>query len=96
LSSNTCPLAAPAPGQFGNFPLNGLNSPQYFNVDVSLTKRWQVTETVRLELKTTFINILNHPNFVFGTQAFDSTTLGKITSQSGSERQIHFTGSVRF
>jgi len=63
---------------------------------VSLTKRWQVTETVRLELKTTFINILNHPNFSFGNQTFDSTTLGKITSVSGGERNIHFTGSIRF
>jgi Cna protein B-type domain. len=96
LAANTCPLGTPGAGQFGNFPINSLNGPQYFNIDMSLTKRWQVTEKVRLELKTTFINILNHPSFVFGNQTFDSTTLGKITSASGSERQIHFTGSVRF
>ena len=89
-------LVAPGPGEWGDFPINSLNGPRYFNVDMSVTKRWAVTEKVRLELKTTFINILNHPNFTFGTQVFDSASFGRITGQSGSERVIHFTGSVRF
>lgn len=89
-------LSSPAPGQWGNFPINSLNGPQYMNLDMSVTKRFPVTETVRLELKTTFINILNHPNFAFGNQTFDSSSFGRITGTSGSERIIHFTGSVRF
>ncbi|MFN0138910.1 MAG: carboxypeptidase regulatory-like domain-containing protein [Pyrinomonadaceae bacterium] len=89
-------LGAPAPGTFGNFPLNSLNGPNFFNVDMSLVKRIPVTETVRLELKTTLINALNHPSFVYNGNAFDSTSFGLITSQSGSQRIIHFTGSVRF
>jgi len=96
LSTNTCPIGAPGPGEWGNFPINSLNGPRYFNLDMSVTKRWSVTEKVRLELKTTFINILNHPNFTFGSQVFDSTSFGRITGQSGSERVIHFTGSLRF
>ena len=95
-SANTCPIGTPPPGEFGNFPINSLNGPQYFNIDMSLTKRWPITENVKLELKTTFINILNHPNFVYGTLNFDSTNFGRVTSTSGSERQIHFTGSIRF
>jgi hypothetical protein len=86
----------PAPGEFGNFPVASINGPQYFNVDMSITKRIPVTEGLRLELKTTFINLLNHPNFVFGDQIFDSATFGRITAQSGSSRIIHFMGSVRF
>jgi hypothetical protein len=89
-------LSSPAPGEWGNFPINSINGPTYFNVDVSVTKRWPITESVRLELKTTFINILNHPNFAFGNQTFDSSSFGRITGTSGSERIIHFTGSVRF
>jgi len=96
LSTNTCVLRAPNPGEFGNFPINSLNGPRYFNVDMSVTKRWSVTERVRLELKTTFINILNHPNFTFGNQTFDSSSFGRITGTSGNERIIHFTGSLRF
>lgn len=89
-------LGAPPPGSFGNFPLNSLNGPNFFNVDMSVVKRIPVTETVRLELKTTFINALNHTSFVFGTQNFDSTSFGLISTQANSARIIHFTGSVRF
>jgi hypothetical protein len=84
-------LASPAPGFFGNFPLNSLNGPRYFNVDMSLTKRIPITETVKGELKTTFINILNNPNFIYNGNNFDSTSFGRITTTSGNPRIIHFT-----
>lgn len=89
-------LGDPAPGKFGNFPFNDLPGPTYFNIDSSLTKRIPITETVRFELKTTFINILNHPNFTAGTQAWNSSTFGRISGTSGSQRIIHFTGSIKF
>ncbi|MFN2510510.1 MAG: carboxypeptidase regulatory-like domain-containing protein [Pyrinomonadaceae bacterium] len=98
-------LGQPAPGTFGNFPMNSLNSGKYYNVDMSVTKRFPIGERVRLELKTTFINILNNANFIFnpaapaGTtsfQQFDSTSFGRITTTSGSVRVIHFMGSMRF
>lgn len=87
-------LAAPAPGFFGNFPMNSINGPRYFNIDASLVKRIPITETVKGELKTTFINILNNPNFSYGGQNFDSTSFGRITGTSGSPRVIHFTFKV--
>lgn len=87
-------MAAPAPGFFGNFPMNSINGPRYFNVDTSLVKRIPITETVKGELKTTFINIFNNANFVYGGQNFDSTSFGRITAQSGSPRVIHFTLKV--
>lgn len=89
-------LAAPAPGFFGNFPTNSLNGPNYFNIDASLVKRIRFTERVNFELKTTFINLLNHPNFVFNTQNFDSTSFGRINSTSGGARIIHFTFKANF
>ena len=84
-------LAAPAPGSFGNFPINSLNGPRFFNIDMSLVKRIPITESVKGELKTTVINLLNNPNFVYNTQNFDSTSFGRITAQSGSPRVVHFT-----
>jgi hypothetical protein len=84
-------FAVPAPGTFGNFPINSLSGPRYFNIDASLVKRIPITERVKGELKTTFINVLNNPNFVYNTQDFDSTNFGRITAQSGSPRVIHFT-----
>ena len=84
-------LTAPQPGFFGNFPINSLNGPAYFNIDASLVKRMAVTERFKLELKTTFINMLNHANFVYNTQNFDDTSFGRITAQSGNPRIVHFT-----
>jgi hypothetical protein len=89
-------MDAPAPGTFGNFPVNSLNGPNYFNFDLSVTKRIPIAERVRFELKVTAINILNHPNFVFGNQNFDSTTFGLVTTQRGTARNINFIGQLSF
>jgi hypothetical protein len=89
-------MGAPAPGEWGNFPMNSLNGPPYFNVDLSLVKRLPINERVKLELKTTFINAFNYTSFAFGNQTFDSANFGRITGISGSPRVIHFTGALRF
>lgn len=100
-------MSAPAPGTFGNFPVNALNGPKYFNFDLSVTKRIPITERVRFEIKSTFINVLNHPNFIFpitatgaGTNVinFDSQSFGRITgpTQRGTARQMNFIGQLRF
>jgi Carboxypeptidase regulatory-like domain len=89
-------LGQPEPGTFGDFPMNSLNAGRYFNLDMSLTKRFPIRETVSFEIKTTLINILNNPNFTYGNTAFDSTSFGRITATTGSQRVIHFQGSLRF
>jgi hypothetical protein len=89
-------MAAPAPGTFGNFPINSLSGPRYFNLDLSLVKRWRITERLGLELKSSAINVLNHPSFVFGNQTFDSTNFGQITSTSGNPRIVNFQITGRF
>jgi hypothetical protein len=89
-------LGQPAPGTFGNFPLNSIDSGRFFNLDTSVTKRFPIGEQVSFEIKTTFINILNNANFTYGNTAFDSTSFGRITATTGSQRVIHFQGSLRF
>src|SRR5215471_5716149 len=98
-------MTAPAPGTFGNFPVNSLSGPRYFNLDMSIIKRIPITERVRFELKVTAINVLNHPNFIFPATAtggttnainFDSTTFGLVTFQRGNSRQMNFIGQIRF
>jgi hypothetical protein len=89
-------MAAPAPGTFGNFPVNSLSGPDYWNFDFSVIKRIPITETVRFEFKFTGINILNHPNFIFGTQNFDSSTFGLITAQRGNSRSLNWIAQLRF
>jgi hypothetical protein len=89
-------MAAPAPGTFGNFPLNSLSGPRYFNLDLSLVKRWRITERFGLELKSSAINVLNRPTFVFGNQTFDSTNFGQITSTSNGARIVNFQITGKF
>ena len=98
-------MSAPAPGTFGDFPVNSLNGPNYFNFDLSLTKRIRITERVRFELKGTAINVLNHPNFIFpststgaGTNVinFDSTNFGRVTVQRGTSRQMNIIAQITF
>jgi hypothetical protein len=98
LSSTLKPglLGQPAPGTFGDFPLNSISAGRFFNLDMSATKRFPIGERVSFEIKTTFINILNNANFSFGTTAFDSTSFGRITATTGSQRVIHFQGSLKF
>jgi Carboxypeptidase regulatory-like domain len=89
-------LDQPAPGTFGNFPMNSIDTGRYFNTDISLIKRFPIGERVSFELKTTMINVFNNANFTFGNTQFDSTSFGRITGTSGSPRVIHFQGSMRF
>jgi len=89
-------MTAPAPGTFGNFPLNSLSAPSYFNVDLSLIKRIPITERVRLEIKFTAINAFNIANFIYGTQNFDATNFGLITTQRDSGRNMSLIGQLRF
>jgi hypothetical protein len=89
-------MGAPAPGTFGNFPVNSINGPKYFRADLSVTKRFRIAETVRFEVKTTFINVFNNVSFNFGGTSFDSQSFGRITSQSGGARAVNFIGQLRF
>jgi len=89
-------MTAPAPGTLGDFPVNALSGPSYFNFDLSVTKRIRITERVRFELKGTAINILNHPNFIYGTVNFDSTSFGRVTSQRGTGRQMNIIAQLTF
>ena len=89
-------LGQPAPGTFGNFPINSIDTGTFFNIDASLIKRFPIGERTRFEIKTTFINVLNNPNWTYGTTQYDSTSFGRITGTSGSSRVVHFQGTLRF
>jgi hypothetical protein len=52
----------PAPGDTG-LGRNIFQGPSYWNLDAGISKGFQVTERVRLVLRTEMFNALNHPNF---------------------------------
>jgi len=89
-------LAAPAPGTLGNFPRNLINSPNFSQVDISLTKITRFYEKANVEFKANFINAFNHPSFAFADLNFDNANFGRINSVRGSERQINFILGINF
>jgi hypothetical protein len=89
-------LDTPAPGQFGNFPINSITGPSYWQADFSVSKRTKIYERTEMEFKATFYNAFNHANFVFGSPTFDSASFGQISGQRGSPRIIHFILGVKF
>ena len=55
-------FAIPAPGELG-IGRNMFQGPRYWNLDAGISKGFQITESVRMVLRTEMFNALNHPNF---------------------------------
>jgi hypothetical protein len=82
----------------GNAGRNILTGPGLANLDFSLVKNNHITESLNLQFRAEFFNLLNHANFqvpplVAGTDIFDSTgapnpNAGLLTSTTTSSRQI--------
>jgi hypothetical protein len=78
--TNTGQFTNPATGSFGNCSpqLDGLRSPHFTDVDMSLHKDFPITERFRLQFRTDFINAFNHVQFNAPNMNLGST-MGQIT-----------------
>jgi Carboxypeptidase regulatory-like domain/TonB dependent receptor len=88
------PPAATTVGQTDFSPLGGsptpVHGPGFENLDMSVFKRFQVTEKTNLEFRSEFFNTFNHPNFSnsFVTLDFRSAQFSQINGTRGIGRQI--------
>jgi hypothetical protein len=81
--------SAPGVGQFGNCPAQGpIRGPGYADLDLSLQKDFHVTETMRFQFRTDFINAFNHVNLNAPATAL-GTNMGLINT-SQDPRNIQF------
>ncbi len=60
---NPAAFAIPQPGAFGNLGRDALHGPNMAQLDLTVSKRFPVTERTNLEFRGEFYNILNHANF---------------------------------
>lgn len=60
---NPAAFATPAPGTFGNFPRNALSGPSFKQIDMIVSKKFRLTETMNFEFRTEVFNIFNQTNF---------------------------------
>jgi len=76
--------SAPAPFTFGTCPAQGpVIGPGYSDVDLGLQKNFPIREAMRLQFRSDFINLFNHPQFA---KPNGSGIIG--TSQAARELQF--------
>ncbi len=72
-------FAVPGNNTFGNEPRNWLFGPQYINQDLSLAKRFNITEKSRIELRAEAFNAFNHTNLGDPNTNVTDPNAGQIT-----------------
>jgi carboxypeptidase family protein/TonB-dependent receptor-like protein len=112
-STTTPAKCIPLPGvlALGGGTPTQIAGPGYHRLDFSLFKNFQLTERTRLEFRSEFFNILNHPNFnypgfggngvvaVSGSTNFNDSTFGEIGSTRDApydSREIQFALKLYF
>ena len=87
-------FALPELYTYGSAPRNFLDGPGLVNFDMSFFKNFSFGERVRLQFRSEFFNIFNHPNFGSPNSTFipGSTNFGTITSLAlgANMRQTQF------
>jgi hypothetical protein len=58
-------FSTPAPGEQGNTPRNFFTGPPFFNLDMTVRKKFRLTETKNLEFRADINNLTNTPSFEF-------------------------------
>ncbi len=84
-------------GSIGNSGRNAFRGPRYFNVDVSLVKRFRITERTSITYRAEAYNLLNNVNFGgLGASLLNPTSLGKLSSTVGSPRIMQMALRLEF
>lgn len=79
---NPAAFAMPGPGTYGNLPRNFLKGPAFHQFDLTLQKRFKLTETMNVEFRSEIYNLFNRANF-----SNPPATLGNFLSSSATSQQ---------
>jgi hypothetical protein len=77
-------FVAPSPGTFGTQKRNALSHPGAWSTNLSLHRRFRVTEGQQLELRWEAFNAFNHPSLGTAVNNPTSGSFGQITSKTGN------------
>lgn len=86
---NTAAFAQPANFTFGNAPARAswLRNPGMNNWNLTLTKQFTITERLKVNLRGSSFNLMNHPVFAGPNTTFGVAQFGRITAQANISRQ---------
>lgn len=79
---NPAAFAMPAPGTYGNLPRNFLKGPVFHQFDLTLQKRFRLTERANIEFRSEIYNLFNRANF-----ANPPASLGNALNSTASSQQ---------
>ena len=79
----------PASAPFGNVGRNSFRAPGFSQWDLSINKSFQIRESLRLQFRSEFFNVLNHTNLGIPNTRTTDAAFGTIRS-TYPPRQIQF------
>jgi hypothetical protein len=95
---NRAAFSLPAAYTFGNEGRNNLTGPPFKNVDFSAYKDFLFTENVRLQFRSEFFDVFNHPSFATPDNTVTDSNFGVITATANpnANREIQFALKLMF
>jgi hypothetical protein len=98
---NPACFAQPAPGELGNAGRTPLSGPGFANTDFSVIKHFVLSEKMRVDFRTEFFNLFNHPQFGApgGNAAgadFNSPTFAVVNYTVNNPRLVQFALKLAF
>jgi hypothetical protein len=90
VAPNGVMLSNPLPGTLGNLAQTFFTSPNFFNLDASLTKQFRISERFNFEIRTDWLNSTNHPDFSTASidSSIDDATFGRFTAAGSNNNRI--------
>ena len=90
-------FSQPVPGSIGNTGRNYFIAPVYNQMDLSLLKKFKITERITFDLRADIKNLTNHPSFDNPTAVLTSTIFGRINDTvTNTARRIQLGGKLYF
>ena len=95
---NTDAFARPLDFTFGNLAarLHSVRTPGMNNLNLTVSKAFQIVEKVKLEFRASSYNMLNHPVFGGPNTTVGNASFGRISSQANISRQWEFALRLQF
>jgi len=91
VDNGTCAYGQPGNGTFGNSGIGSERGPGYFSSDMSIGKRFNVTESNYIDLRMELFNAFNNVSWAPpGANVGSPATFGTIGSQVQAPRNIQF------
>lgn len=85
----------PADNSFGNYPINSLLGPGFYQQDLSLAKTFKATEKVSINLRAEAFNVWNHTNLGNPNSNVTSGDAGRISGLAGNSQMRRMQFGIR-